>query len=198
MRKCSVGLISLALLLMSTLASAASTTYYFNRDIGDGTAVGFIETDGTLGVLSDTNILDWGLTLAAPNLDGGPSDSFGSDTQIVTPVLGAATTATASHLFFDFDSATPARLMLFGGVHANFWCLEAANTSCASSFAGERIGHSNTGATIAQAELRSGLVAFAAVSAVPEPESVTMLLAGIGLLGIMVRRRKSRRIAGQQ
>tara|TARA_R110001599_G_scaffold72974_1_gene202070 strand:- start:124 stop:696 length:573 start_codon:yes stop_codon:yes gene_type:complete len=189
---------SLALWLMSTLASAASTTYSFSRDISSGTAVGFIETDGTLGVLSDANILGWGLTLTAPNLDGGPTDSFGSDTQFVTPILGTATTATASQLFFDFDSATPARLLLFGGLHPNFWCLEAANTSCASAFAGERIGRSNAGATIAQAELRSGLVAFATVSAVPEPQSVAMMLAGIGLLGIMVRRGRFRRNAREQ
>jgi hypothetical protein len=37
----------------------------------------------------------------------------------------------------------------------------------------------------------AGLVGFASVAPVPEPETLTMLLAGLGLMGFKVRRRKS-------
>ena len=37
--------------------SAYAATYTMSNTIGAGTATGFIETDGTLGVITDSNIL---------------------------------------------------------------------------------------------------------------------------------------------
>ena len=52
-------LASLLVLGCSLSAFAAPITYNVNHTIGTGSIVGSIETDGTLGVLSTTNILDW-------------------------------------------------------------------------------------------------------------------------------------------
>jgi len=75
--------------------------------------------------------------------------------------------------------------------------LEAANSSCAvgnSPSPLETIGRpsENSGATTNYTELqvRSGVVAFATVAAVPEPETYAMMIVGLGLLGVVARRRR--------
>ena len=55
-------------MLLASVTADASIVYNLNRTIGAGTVTGFIETDGTIGVLSTANITDWILTLTAPNL----------------------------------------------------------------------------------------------------------------------------------
>jgi len=129
--KLAVGIASLLLLFSSTGASAL--TYFIDRTVGNGSVTGFIETDGTLGVLANSNIVSWQIMVAAPNLNGGLTDQFGSNVPPAQLLFGfgsTATTATATSLFFDFDSPTPAYQFAQGG-NSNFWCLEAANSRCA-------------------------------------------------------------------
>ena len=93
----------LAAVFLTLCASTANAAiiYDVNRTIGDGTVTGFIETNGTIGVLGKLDITDWSLTLTAPNLVGGASDSFNIDNGD-TILLGTAVSATSTQLMFDF------------------------------------------------------------------------------------------------
>jgi hypothetical protein len=53
------------------------------------------------------------------------------------------------------------------------------------------------GLIVAQAGGMPSALAFSPVLAVPEPESYAMLLAGLGLIGAVVKRRKGARLATQ-
>jgi hypothetical protein len=58
----------------ASLCSAGTITYDVAQTIGPGSVTGFIETDGTIGVLDNTNILDFNLLL---NDGASTFDSWG-------------------------------------------------------------------------------------------------------------------------
>ena len=82
-----------ALLICSSVSSLANATLIYNvsRTIGAGTVTGFIETDGTLGVLASSNIKNWMLTLTAPNLTGGSPDVIDYSSALQTTIFGTGT-----------------------------------------------------------------------------------------------------------
>ena len=84
MRKNILCFAAIALFMM--IGAAQAITYNVNRTIGAGTVTGFVETDGTIGILATGNITDWVLTLSAPNLAGGSPDVIGFATQTETAV----------------------------------------------------------------------------------------------------------------
>ena len=99
-----VILIGIAVVGLTVTSANASLIYLVNRTVGAGSVSGFIETDGTLGVLQTGNIIDWVLTLTADNLVGGSPDVIRrADDGSVTTISGGATTATLTELIFDFD-----------------------------------------------------------------------------------------------
>src|ERR1019366_3589762 len=101
---------TMALLLSVVLCSAATITYDVNRTIGAGSVIGFVETDGTIGVLSASNILDWNLVL---NEGTNPTfDILGplSGSNSVVGVVGADLSATATNCCS--ISAAPTAAML--------------------------------------------------------------------------------------
>ena len=99
------ALISLALIfVMGMPVQSWAITYDVNRNLADiATVTGFIETDGTLGILSTGNVLDWSLKLRNQR---GTLDLFGpssGDNSSVT-ILNSGFTASPSALFFDFNA----------------------------------------------------------------------------------------------
>ena len=59
------GLVALGLMIgPPTPSEAVTIKYLVDRTIGAGSVKGFIETDGTLGVLTEANVIDWSLVLA--------------------------------------------------------------------------------------------------------------------------------------
>jgi len=170
---------------VSTIANAA-IIYNVDRTVGSGSVTGFIETDGTIGMLSFINITDWNITLTSPGLPGSPVVIDYSD-QIATSIEGTATTATATQLLFDFN-ATGDNLFLLIGAGNNAWCLETG--SCTLNDSGETIAYIEAGNEITvQNVARSGVVVFAEVQTVPVPAAAWLF--GSGLLGLVsVARRK--------
>ncbi len=55
-----LGAAACAALLLAH-ASAMATVYVVDRSVGGGSVTGFIETDGTVGILLASNIVDWNL-----------------------------------------------------------------------------------------------------------------------------------------
>lgn len=176
-----------ALLICSSVSSLANATLIYNvsRTIGAGTVTGFIETDGTLGVLASTNITDWMLTLTAPNLAGGSPDVIDYSSALQTTIFGTATTATSTQILFDFGLVGNHYLILQGGADNNYWCVETA--LCISGGSGETIGNNSTSSGHAQTVSRSGNLVIAQV--VPVPAASWLFLSGlIGLIGWSRRR----------
>lgn len=195
MKRNLLALAALVIAISPMTTNAASIVYDINRTIGAGTVTGFVQTDGTLGVLSAPNITDWSLTLAAPNLFGGsPSSiSFASGS---TSLFGLATTATLSQLLFDFSDAGSFFLLQSATNPFNFWCLETVNVSCTGSGPGEHMGQGSP-FFVGQSATHSGPTVLGAVSVapVPEPEIYAMMGVGLGLLGWVGRRRKLKEAA---
>jgi len=180
------------LLLLSAGDAAAAITYVANRAVGGGTLDLSITTDGTLGILSDSNILDWSLTLT----DGadvltleGPDGSNNSDAD----VFGDQLSATATDLLFDLDffgglstpSAFVIRILPNGAFVTPFWCV--AFTSCG----GVQVEAFTTDGAHVQASPHSGLFVIGSVAGgVPEPATWSLLIAGLGLAGASLRQRR--------
>lgn len=138
-------------------------TYCVDLQIGAGSAVGSITTDGTLGLIRQQNIIDWELTLSSPNLVGGVVDEISFATQVQTVVAGTGTTASSSALVFDIDGTTgPSTFLLQGGAFGNYLCLETADAGCTGGGIGVHIGFGTPGPN-AETEIPSGQFVFAEV-----------------------------------
>jgi len=178
-------LISLALLGFSISSANASVVYNVDRTIGDGTVIGFIETDGTLGALVASNIDDWEFVLTAPALQGGSPDTINMATQIQTTVIGTLLTATATQLIFDYSILAGA-LLFQGSSPDNFWCLNSSLSFACSAGSVELMGFPIGTESVS----RSGQVVIAEISVIPIPAAVWLFgTALIGLIGFGRRRK---------
>jgi PEP-CTERM motif len=174
-----------ALVAFASVAHA-NIIYDVKRGVGpNGSVVGFIETDGTLGTLATSNILNWNLLL------GDSSGTFFLDGTLNSQIWvnGTAYTATASTLDFDFFGATNAFVLIqnpFTGSGQNWWCIEAQASSCAGLGTGETV---RVGTNMIEYNPEAFGPIGIARTEVPEPASIALLGAGLAGLG-MARRRK--------
>ena len=100
---------------MLASSGVGATVYTVNETIGAGSVTGFIETDGTIGAVDVSEIVDWSLQL---NNDGVIVDLFGPDSgdNSVFGLIGAVFQASATELTYQIS----------GGVAGFQFCLEAA------------------------------------------------------------------------
>ena len=187
----------LALTWSVSTVTNASIVYNVDRIIGDGAVTGFIETDGTLGVLGETHIMDWTFTLTAPNLDGGSPDVIFLGSKFGAAfIIGSGLTATSSQLLFDFSLASESFFSFSGDdARQNFWCLETASASCTGNGIGEHIGwpegEVGSAQAAAQSQVYTDKVVIAQVQTVPIPAAAWLFVSGLLGLVSMARHKKA-------
>ena len=181
---------TLALLSGAYPCTAAVTTYEVSRTVGaSSTVTGFIETDGTIGVLNTSDILNWNLML---NNGTNTFDLLGplSGSNSVEQVVGADLSATATQLLFDFSGGDG--YMIFQaptvGSGFNFWCAQGGTSfQCSSEPPGGTEIVNVFPVTSNQFTELSGTIALG--TAVPEPASWALLILGFAGVGFAAYRR---------
>lgn len=172
------------LLTAASVSPATAATYIVNLSGNGVSATGSIETDGTQGALTSTNVTDWTLNLN----DGTSTFTLDGRNNSQLVVDGSGFTATASGLFFNFAGSG---IALFQnpsiGSGVNFMCL-AANF-CGGGANRVSISVSQFGGGFSQVGVQQ--VASLASGGVPEPATWTLMILGFGAVGGAMRRRQS-------
>jgi hypothetical protein len=199
MRK-SLWLIGLALAALSapTALRAADITYTVYESVGAGMVTGSITTDGTVGTLATSDIVDWNLVLndgTHPTFDLlGPLS--GNNSQDL--VFGADLTASLTQLLFNFSATDHGTFDIENpglGLSGPVICYDANAMFCPTpnSVALDALKPESD----IQSTSLTGTDVIASVGttvATPEPGTGELMLIGVGLLGLMTvtRKRNSR------
>src|SRR5271168_93810 len=159
------------LMLAAGVGRAGNITYQVDQTgIGPDSVTGTIETDGAIGVVAFSDILDWDLQLfngtTTHNLFG-PLSGNNSNLQL----LGNALTGSATQLLFDFSALAGEVLISANGTGLPYWQLDAPSSVQAVA------------ALTLSDEPESGTQVIGTVNSTPEPSTYGLVL--IGLLGLM-------------
>jgi hypothetical protein len=203
MRKFVVAFAALGLAVgMSTVAKAADIVYTINQssttpEVGgelsplSDTITGTITTDGTLGFLNSSNILNYDLQLK-DNLRPTFDVDLTSANSGIWIDTGNGLTASTADLSFDFSNAG-AIFIIQGTTYGfssgyQYFCFQATGGPCV---AGETIVPDYYAVDGVAATGLTGTVSLN--SGVPEPATWAIMALGVGMVGggLRVRRRKS-------
>ena len=174
-------------------ASAGATTYTADYSENGATAVVSITTDGALGILAQSDISNFNIDVTDANGSAdinptnasvgffGPNNSPGGDNGDLT--------ATPTSLLYNFREDGANIDFQGGSGYLTVFCFQSngcgnfngPEVDFATNFEGQQTEIAESGETI---------VATAGVSAAPEPSTWLLMFAGIGGIGLMLRRAK--------
>lgn len=185
--------LSAALIALGIAGPAtASLIYDVNRTIGAGTVTGFLETDGTIGALSNANLVGGEIIMSAPNIAASPVAAlFGED---LFEIFAGSIIATETQLLFNFSNNFNSFLVSDnGGTDPTLvsWCLVGASVTCTISTSNIEMLRDGVTETPFQQASRAGDVAIATLRRLPEPAAITLL--GFGIAGLLLAARRERR-----
>lgn len=184
-KSAAIGVLALGPLIASV--AEANITYNVNRAVGSGSVSGFFETDGTLGVLSAANFVNWSITIQASNVNGGfPTSSVLGGSGLAEH--GSGVSATANDILFDFGGSD---LFFTYTASGDWWCVAGSNGGCFIPNA-ESIGYDDNTFAVGQSTPYQGVQSIASVDSngrVPEPGVLSMIGLALGGLALMRRRR---------
>lgn len=177
---------------LSSALPATAAVFVAEREVGQSDIYLSITTDGTLGVLTASNIIDY--EISGFSINGNFIFTPGnSDVQ----VEGTAFSATTTDLLFDFEQSSSLSFFLiqshFPIIRGPYYCLN--NTDCTSPNDIEVFSPGPGDLPFFRdLETRAGVLVVASAAAVPEPATWAMMIAGFGAVGAAMRRRRSRTI----
>ncbi|HML18250.1 MAG TPA: PEP-CTERM sorting domain-containing protein [Bryobacteraceae bacterium] len=182
----------LCICLGAALGTAAPVTFNVNLTIGSGSVTGTIETDGTIGTLAQSDILNWDLLLN----DGvstftllGPLSGNNS----AIDFAGTDLSETSTQLLFNFSGSIGGFLLQNPGIGSgkNYFCAQTAGSGLCISGSGEGV-EVNSEDTEQITDL-SGSQVIGSLSGSTVPEPSTLGLLGVGALTLLLRRKQSLR-----
>jgi hypothetical protein len=161
----------------TTITSAEPTGNPLQTD----TVIGSITTDGTIGVLAQSNILSWNLNLIDQLNAANDVDLTNSNSEIIT-FFGTSLSATASGLFFNYGQTGEFGIQedgfFFSGEH--YFCFSTGTADC---LAGETITPDDvyTDAVVATGSAEPIGNQALDQSAAPEPSYGLLVMALLGV-----------------
>lgn len=166
----------------------AATVYDVNFAIGSNIVTGFIETDETVGVLSDGNLIDF--TFNTPLFNGLPLTKTNSSAGFGFNIAGQALSATPAAIVFNFD--LPGQFLLLDDPATSLICLVGNFSSDCSDLQAARIIDNTDGNPNLMAPL-TGPLTLATAAPIPIPAALPLFLTAIAGLGGLryMRRRKA-------
>ena len=171
------------------ISPANALTYdLVNDSSGNYEVTGFIETDGNFGVLTNGDLINWGLNVSVGTSNtvmNGPQGNTSDEA-----ILGNDLTATSSGLFFNFADPN-AGLLEFLGFYG-FVCFQNQDACLGSHAYAEStllldVFGDPTDALGPISE--SGTVEFA-IAQTPLPATLPLFAGGLGFVGYLTGRKK--------
>ncbi len=189
--------VSLPILLLLPVAAsicrAADITYDVNLTIGAGSVTGDIITDGTIGTLFDSDIVDWNLLVNDGTHTFDLTGPLSGDNSAFDVTLEGLT-ATATDLLYDFDNGNEAEFYYTGFLPVNVCFISSGAPDCTGSGygAGEALivcqvypgcyGSSDSDSQYAALTGTQVIAGPESSPGTPEPSTCVLLSIGFGVL----------------